>query len=166
MLKKLVCGFVALGSLGFPSRAAHNAIDSSAGTWKLNEAKSKFAKGQEEKDYTIVIAVAAGTTTVSVNGIGGFFGPGKPISFKFTTPVGGGPMTYIENPPPPDLEIVDVVKDIDDHTTEIISTMHGKPLSTARIVFNRDHKTMVIKTSGVDAKTGRAFKNVEVYERQ
>jgi hypothetical protein len=163
MLKKFVWGLVAIGSLGFSLFAAH-AIESAVGTWKLNEAKSKFAKGQEEKDYTIVITVADGTSTVSVSGMGGFYGPDKPMSFKFTTPVGGGPITYIENPPPPELGIADVVKDIDDHTTEITSTMHGKVVSTERIVFSP--KTMVIKTSGVDQKTGQAFKNVAVYERQ
>jgi hypothetical protein len=98
--------------------------------------------------------------------MGGFYGPDKPMAFKFTVPVGGGPITYTENPPPPELDLHDVAKDIDSLTTEITSTMHGKLLSTDRIVLSADHKTMVITTSGVDQKTGKAFKNVEVYERQ
>ncbi len=59
-----------------------------------------------------------------------------------------------------------MVKDIDEHTTEIISTMHGKPLLTERIVLSPDYKNLVIRTTGADQKTGQVLKNVEVYERQ
>jgi hypothetical protein len=162
MLKKFICGLM----LGSCLLLGADSVLNMVGTWKLNEAKSKFAKGQEEKDYTIVVSAADKITTVSIKGMGGFYGPDKPMAFKFTVPVGGGPITYIENPPPPELDLHDVVKDIDDRTTEITSTMHGKPLSTERIVISPDHKTMVIKTSGVDQKTGQSFKNVEVYDRQ
>ena len=106
------------------------------------------------------------TTTVSVDGMGGFYGPDKRMTFKFTTPVGGGPITYIENGPGPELDLHDVAKDIDDHTIEITSTMHGKVIGVERITYSPDHKTMVIKTTGVDQKTGQTFKNVELYERQ
>jgi hypothetical protein len=165
MIKKFICGLVAVGSLGFSLFAADDAIVANVGIWKLNEAKSKFAKGHEEKDYTILIAVADKTITISMNGIGGFYGPGKPMSFKFTVPVGGGPLTYIENPPPPELGLAEVSKDIDDHTTEITTTIQGKMVGVDRITFNSDHKTMVIKASGIDEK-GKAFKNVEIYEHQ
>jgi hypothetical protein len=161
MIKKFICGLVALGSFGF---LLHAADDASVGTWKLNEAKSKFAKGQEEKDYTIVVTVAGDTRTVSVNGIGGFYGPGKPMSFKFTVPLAGGPLNYSENPPPAGL--TDVMKKIDDRTSDIISTMNGKQIAMEHIVISPDNKTMVIKVSGVDSQTGQAFKNVEVYDRQ
>jgi hypothetical protein len=160
MVKKFICGLVALGSFGFLLLGADNAF---VGTWKLNVAKSKFAKGQEATDATIVVSVEGDTTTVTTNSTGGFFGPGKQFSSKFTVPTAGGPLNYTEGPPP--AGITDTLKSINNRTDDFISTENGKEVLKTHVVVSANHKTMIITRSGVDDK-GVAFTSIEAYDRQ
>jgi hypothetical protein len=157
MLNKLICGLVAL-SFGFSLLGADNPF---VGTWKLNQAKSKFAKGHEIKDATIVIAVEGDTASVSVNRT---TSDGQTFSAKYTVPTAGGPINYTEIAPPRPAGN-DGLKKIDDHTYEFTSTMNGKEILKQHIAVSADDKTMVIRESGVDEK-GRAFKAVYVHDRQ
>ena len=120
MLKKFICGLVALGSFGFLLLGADDAF---VGTWKINVAKSKFAKGHEAKDMTLVVAVEGDTATVTLNGK---VGDGQTLSFKYTVPTAGGPINYTEGAPP--AGITDALKNIDDRTVEFTSTMNGKQI--------------------------------------
>jgi hypothetical protein len=159
MVKRFICGLVALGSFGFFLLGADNAF---VGTWKLNVAKSKFAKGQEATDATMVVSVEGDTTTVTTNGTGGFLGPGKHSS-KFTVPTAGGPLNYTEGPPP--AGIADTLKSINNRTDDIISTQNGKEVLKTHVVVSANHKTMIITLSGAD-DTGVAFTSIEAYDRQ
>jgi|GEM_PF-4361480 len=111
----------------------------------------------------MVVAAAGDSFTVSVNGIGGFYNPGKPMSFKFTVPRVGGQLTYLGNLP---AGLVDVMKKIDDRRSDLISTINGKQIAIEHMVISPDHKTMVIHVSRIDQQTGKAIKNLEVYDRQ
>ena len=157
MLKKFLCGLVALSSFGFLLLGADEAF---AGAWKINVTKSTFAKGHEAKDMTLVVAIEGDTAAVTLNGT---VGDGQTISFKYTVPTTGGPVNYTEGAPP--AGITDALKNIDDRTVEFTSTMNGKQILKQHIVAGADHKTMTIRESGVDEK-GQAFKGVYVYDRQ
>jgi hypothetical protein len=74
MVKKIICGLM-LGSF-----LLLGADDAFVGTWKMNAAKSKFDKGPEAKDFTVVIASEGDTVTVTINGTIG----GQTISQKFS----------------------------------------------------------------------------------
>jgi len=160
MFTKFICGLVSLGSFGFLLLGADSFY---VGTWKLNVAKSKFAKGHEVRDMTVVITVEGDTATVTVNGTGGFMGAGKPVSVKYTVPTAGGPLTYIEGAPP--AGISDVMKYIDERTDDITSTMNGKQIFMEHVVVSADRKTMIVRESGVDEK-GQPYKAVAAYDRQ
>lgn len=163
MSKRIISGLVALG-FGCLLFGADNAF---VGTWKLNVAKSsaiQFANGKlikkgELKDSTITVAVEGDTTTVREHGTVS----GQAVSLVFTVPTAGGPLNYTEGAPP--AGITDTLKTIDNRTDEFISTMNGKVVLTTRAVVSANHKTMIIRTSGVDEK-GTAFRTVEEYDRQ
>ena len=159
-VKKLVCGVVALGSFGFLLLSADSFY---IGTWKLNVAKSKFAKGHEAADMTVVVTIKSDTATVTVKGTGGFMGAGKPVSIKYTVPAMGGPLTYLEGAPPAGIK--DALKFIDERHSDTISTMDGKQIFIEHVVVSADRKTMIVRESGVDEK-GLPFKAVEAYDRQ
>jgi hypothetical protein len=89
-MKKLICGLLVLGALGVGSLWAADAF---TGTWKLNVAKSKFAKGQEIKEQTAVVTEQGDVATVTVKGAKG---DGTAISQKYTFPLKGGTVSFIE----------------------------------------------------------------------
>jgi hypothetical protein len=157
MLKKFICGLVALGLFGFLLLGADEAF---VGTWKINGAKSKFAKGQESKDMTLVVAVEGDIAIVTLNGT---VGDSQTISFKYTVPTAGGPVHYTEGAPP--AGITAALKNIDDRTVEFTSTNNGKQILKQHIVAGEDHKTLIIRESGVDEE-GHAFKGMYVYDRR
>lgn len=162
-MKKIIGGSVALvfGCLLF---GAANAF---VGTWKLNVAKSsamqfadgKLIKKSEIKDSVMTVAVEGDTTTVRGHSTMG----GQSVSSAFTMPIAGGPLNYTEGAPP--VGITDTMKSIDDRTDDVISTMNGKVVLTTHVVVSANHKTMTLTQSGVDEK-GKAFKTVQVYDRQ
>jgi hypothetical protein len=158
MLKKLICGLVAL-SFGFSVLGADEVF---AGTWKLNPAKSKFAQDRELKDGTIIVAAEGGTTSVSINVT---TLSGRTRSSKFTVPTAGGPLNYTESVPPRPAGLTEVMKKIDDRTREFTFTINGKEVGKNHAALSADHKTVVVTMSGVNEK-GEAFKSVEVYDRQ
>jgi hypothetical protein len=61
--------------------------------------------------------------------------------------------------------LTEVSKRVDDRTVDTTGTMNGKKVLTQHIVVSADHKTMIIRESGVDEK-GQAFKAVYAYDRQ
>jgi hypothetical protein len=157
MLKKFAVGLIAVASLALSLFAADPAV----GTWKLNVAKSKFAKGHESTDTTLVITVTGGIATVSAKGTGGFAGAGNLWTVKYTVPVAGGALTFTD--PPPD--VTQKMKKIDDLTADFITTIHGKQVLLQHTVISANHKTMTVTTTGVDEQ-GQQFKNVELLVRQ
>jgi hypothetical protein len=157
MLKKVISGLLALGLFAFLLLGAENPF---VGTWKLNVAKSKFYKGHEAKEMTLVVAVEGDVTTVSLNGT---VGEGQALAFKYNVPTAGGPINYTEGAPPAGTS--DSLKKIDDRTVELTSTMNGKLVFKQHIVVSPNHKPMTIRESGVDEK-GMPVRGLHVYDRQ
>jgi hypothetical protein len=133
------------------------ASDANMGTWKLNEAKSKFAAGAT-KNHTVVYEAAGDKVKVTVDGVDG---DGKPAHNEWTGnfdgkdyPVTGDPSSDTR-----------AYTKVNDHTLEMTVKKGGKVTATGRVVVSADGKSRTVTTSGTDAK-GKKVKNAGVYDKQ
>jgi hypothetical protein len=133
------------------------AQDANMGTWKLNEAKSKFASGAT-KNSTVVYEAAGDNVKVTVDGTDK---DGKATHNEWTGqfdgkdyPVAGDPNTDTRS-----------YKKIDSRTLELTGKKDGKVVTTGRIAVSADGKTRTVNTSGTDS-TGKKAKNIAVYDKQ
>lgn len=141
--------FVA-GAVGFAS-------DVQMGTWKLNEAKSKFAPGSP-KNHTVAYEAAGDNVKVTVEGTDA---AGKATHNEWTGKFDGKEYS-VTGDPSSDMRSL---KQVDDHTLELTVKKGGKVTITGRIVVSADGKTRTVTTSGINAQ-GKRVKNTAVYERQ
>src|ERR1700730_5439827 len=130
------------------------------GTWKLNPAKSTFAKGKEVKELTAVATEQGADSAVTVKGVAAV---GKAFSIKYTVPMKGGPINYTESAPAAGTTVVS--KRVDANTIESTTTLNGKKVGTTRAVVSKDGKSLTMTHVGFDDK-GKAVRNTEIYERQ
>jgi hypothetical protein len=133
------------------------AADAQMGTWKLNEAKSKFAPGAA-KNHAVVYAAAGDNVKVTVDGVDG---DGKPAHNEWTGkfdgkdyPVTGDAASDMRS-----------YKTVNDHTLALTVKKGGKVTVTGSIVVSADGKSRTITTSGTDAKGGKVS-NTAVYDKQ
>ena len=133
------------------------ADDANMGTWKLNEAKSKFAPGAP-KNTTVVYEAAGDNVKVTVDGIDS---DGKPTHNEWTGkfdgkdyPVTGDPSSDTRS-----------YKKANDRTLEFTAKKDGKVTITGRIVVAADGKIRTVNTSGTDAK-GKKVKSTAVFDKQ
>lgn len=157
-MKRLVCGFVLLSSIGLGSLWAADGFD---GTWKLNVAKSKFAKGHEIKEETIVVAEQGDNRAVTTKGT---TGDGKPISFKYTSPIAGGSLTYTEGAPAAGAGATVVLR-IGANTADSTTTLNGKVVGTSHTLLSADGKTLTRTDTFVGAD-GKSSQSVLIENRQ
>jgi hypothetical protein len=141
----------------FLTGAACFAANPQMGSWKLNEAKSKFAPGSP-KNAMVVYEAAGDGVKVTVNGVDA---KGKSTHNEWTGkfdgknhPVTGDPTSEARS-----------YKKIDDRTLELTVWHHGRILTTGRIAVSADGKSRTVTTNGIDAK-GKRFKNTAVYDKQ
>ena len=127
------------------------------GTWKLNEAKSKFAPGAAKN--TVVVYEAAGDSIkVTVDGVDA---SGAPTHNEWTGKFDG--MDYpVTGDSTADMRSY---KQVDANTLELTNKKAGKVVLTGKIVVSADGKTRTVTTSASDAK-GMNMKNVAVYDKQ
>jgi hypothetical protein len=144
-------------ALCFVGVAVVFAQDANMGTWKLNEAKSKFASGAT-KNSTVVYEAAGDNVKVTVDGTDK---DGKATHNEWTGkfdgkdyPVTGDPSTDARS-----------YKKIDGRTLELTGKKDGKVVTTGRIAVSADGKTRTVKTSGTDS-TGKKAKSTAVYDKQ
>lgn len=140
---------LAAGALCFASPAM--------GTWKLNEAKSKFAPGSA-KNQTVVYAAAGESVKVTVDGVDK---DSKPAHNEWTGkfdgkdyPVTGDPSSDMRS-----------YKQIDANTLELTVKKDGKVVVSGRVVMAADGKSRTVTTSGTDA-AGKKVENTAVYDKQ
>jgi len=141
----------------FLGAAACLAADPQMGTWKLNEAKSKFTAGTT-KNTMVVYEAAGDQVKVTVNGVNA---KGKSTHNQWTGrfdgknyPVTGDPNSDARS-----------YKKINDRTLELTIWNHGRVTGTGRIVVSADGKSRTATASGTDAK-GKDFKSTGVYDKQ
>jgi hypothetical protein len=127
------------------------------GTWKLNEAKSKFPP-MAPKNTTVVYESAGDNLKVIVDGVDG---AGKPTHNEWTGkfdgkdyPLAGDPMADTRS-----------YKKIDDRTTELTNKKDGKVTATGRIVISADGKSRTVTVSAADPG-GKQVTYISVYDKQ
>ena len=126
------------------------------GTWKLNEAKSKFAG--KARNHTVVYEAAGDQTKVTVDGVdesgnavhsewtGKFDGKDYPVTGDATSDARSYRM-------------------INQHTLALTGKKGGKVTLTGRIVVSKDGKTRTVTTTGTNAQ-GKKVTNKAVYDKQ
>jgi hypothetical protein len=144
-------------TLCFVAGALCLASDLNLGTWKLNEAKSKFAPGAS-KNHTVVYETAGDNTKVTVDGT---TSDGKPTHNEWTGKFDGKDYPVTGDPSSDSRSY----KKVDDRTLELTVKKDGKVTTTGRIVVSADGKSRTVSTSGTDAK-GNKVKNTAVYDKQ
>jgi hypothetical protein len=133
------------------------AADVHTGTWKLNEAKSKFSPGAT-KNLTVVYEAAGDSIKVIVDGVDK---DGKAIHSEWTGKFDGKDYPAAGNPN----EDARSYKKTDDHTMDFASKKGGKTNLTGRIVVAADGKSRTVTTTASDA-SGKKTTNVAVYDKQ
>jgi hypothetical protein len=133
------------------------ASDPNIGSWKLNEAKSKFAPGSS-KNITVVYEVVGDKVKVTVDGIDG---AGKPTHNEWTGKYDGKDYPVTGDPTSDERSL----KTVDDHTLVLTVQKDDKVTVSGRIVISADGKTRTVTTSMTDSK-GKKVKNTAVYDKQ
>ena len=143
-------------SLVFVSVAFGFQDNPNMGTWKLNEAKSKFAG--KARNHTVVYEAAGDQTKVTVDGVdesggtvhsewtGKFDGKEYPVTGDSTSDV----RSY---------------RVVDTHTLSMVAKKGSKQTLTAKIVVSADGKSRTVTTNATDAN-GKKVRNVTVYDKQ
>jgi len=137
--------------------AASFASNPNMGTWKLNEAKSKFPPGAP-KNPTVVYEAVGDNVKVTVDGIDN---AGKPTHNEWTGKFDGKDYPLMGDP----MSNTRSYKKVDDRTTELTNKKDGKVTLTGRIVISADGKTRTVTVSGMDA-TGKKVTSTAVYDKQ
>ena len=127
------------------------------GTWKLNEAKSKFAPGAP-KNHTVVYEAAGDNVKVTVDGTDP---DGKALHNEWTGKFDGKDYAVTGDP----TSDTRAYKKVNDNTLDMTIKKDGKVTATGTIVVSADGKTRTVTTSGTDAK-GKTVKNTAVYDKQ
>lgn len=143
-------------SLVFVSVAFGFQASPQMGTWKLNEAKSKFAG--KARNQTVVYEAAGDQTKVTVDGVdesgnavhnewtGKFDGKDYPVTGDATSDA----RSY---------------RKINQHTLTLTGKKGGKVTLSGRIVVSQDGKTRTVTTTATNAQ-GKKVTNTAVYDKQ
>ena len=127
------------------------------GTWKLNEAKSKFSPGAT-KNKTVVYEAAGDSVKVTVDGVDG---NGNSTHNEWTGkfdgkyyPVTGDPTSDMRS-----------YRKINNRTLALTAKKGSKITLTGRIVVSANGRTRTVTTTGTDSK-GKSVSNRAVYDKQ
>jgi len=127
------------------------------GTWKLNEAKSKFSPGAT-KNNTVVYEAAGDSVKVTVDGVDG---DGNPIHSEWTgkfdgkySPVTGDPTSDTRS-----------YRKINNRTLALTGKKDGKLTLTGRIVVSANGKARTVTTTATNSK-GKRVTTRAVYDKQ
>ena len=143
-------------SLVFVSVALGFQDNPNMGTWKLNEAKSKFAG--KARNHTVVYEAAGDQIKVTVDGVDE---SGGAVHSEWTGKFDGKdyPVTGDAN------SDVRAYKMIDKHTLELTGKKGGQTTLTGRIVVSGDGKSRTVTTTATDSQ-GKKVTTVAVYDKQ
>ncbi|HEY1423776.1 MAG TPA: hypothetical protein VGF20_10000 [Candidatus Acidoferrum sp.] len=133
------------------------AADGFMGTWKLNEAKSKFPPGAG-KNNTVVYTAEGDSIKVTIDGVSG---DGKPTHVEWTGKIDGKDYPSTGS----SVDDARAYTKIDDHTMHIVIKKGGKEVGTAHIVTSADGKTRTV-TASVPGADGKKVTSTAVYDKQ
>jgi len=127
------------------------------GTWKLNEAKSKFSPGSP-KSMTVIYEAAGDSVKCTIDGVDG---EGKPTHNEWTGkfdgkdyPVTGDPSVSTRS-----------IKQVNDHKMEVNSKKDGKITMSGTIEIASDGKSRTVTLHGTSAE-GMKRSSTAVYDKQ
>jgi hypothetical protein len=141
----------------FAATAVSFADDPQMGTWKLNEAKSKFAPGVP-KNHTVVYETAGDNVKITVDGTdkdgnsthnewtGKFDGKDYPVT--------GDPTSDMRS-----------YTKVGDRVLKMTIKKDGKVTVTGRVVVSADGKTRMVTASEAGTE-GKSFRAKAVYDKQ
>jgi hypothetical protein len=132
------------------------------GTWKLNQAKSKFTPGPAPQSQIATIEAAGDGIKNFTKGIAG---DGSVIGYEYTASTLDGKEYPVTGPGAPSGGDTIAVKRVDPYTMESTMKKAGKVVQTNRVVYSKDGKLRTITTKGT-SKSGQPTTSVAVYERQ
>jgi hypothetical protein len=133
------------------------ADDVNIGTWKLNEAKSKFSPGTG-KNQKVVYEAQGDKVKVTVDGVDG---AGKPAHNEWTGKFDGKDYA-VTGDPDNDMRSY---RRINDHTLALVDKKDGKVNVSGRVVVATDGKTRTVTTHSTDAKGNRST-SIQVYDKK
>ena len=155
-MKRMIC-LLSFVMLFAAASACVAADDANLGTWKLNEAKSKFSPGAA-KNTSVVYQAAGDSVKVTVDGVGT---DGKPSHNEWTGKFDGKDYPLTGDPSADTRSY----KKIGARTMELTNKMGGKPVVTGKIIISADGKSRTVSTSGTDA-SGKKITSTAVYDKQ
>jgi hypothetical protein len=129
-----------------------------AGSWKLNIAKSNYIQGQAPKSTTLVYELAGEGIKVTVDQMP-FDGPA--IHYAYTANYDGKDVPVAGNP---NADMAARTR-VNATTTKLVNKKSGEILSSATLVDSADGKMLTITTTGKNA-TGQKIDSVAVYDKQ
>jgi len=155
-MKRMIC-LLTFAVLFAAASACLAADDASMGTWKLNEAKSKFSPGAP-KNTTVVYEAAGDSVKVTVDGVGA---DGKPSHNEWTGKFDGKdyPVTGDSSAD------TRSYKRVDAHTLKLTNKKGDKVTMNGTATVSADGKTRTVTISGTDAD-GKKVSVTAVYDKQ
>ena len=155
-MKRMIC-LLTFAVLFAAASACLAADDASMGTWKLNEAKSKFSPGAP-KNTTVVYEAAGDSVKVTVDGVGA---DGKPSHNEWTGKFDGKdyPVTGDSSAD------TRSYKRVDAHTLKLTNKKGDKVTMSGTATVSADGKTRTVTISGTDA-SGKKVSATAVYDKQ
>ena len=126
------------------------------GSWKLNEAKSKFAG--KARNHTVVYEAAGDQIKITVDGVDE---NGAAVHNEWTGKFDGKeyPVTGEANADARAYKVVDA------NTLEMTNKKGGKTIMTGRIVVSADGKTRTVTINATDSQ-GKKVTSVSQYDKQ
>src|SRR5258708_39350784 len=155
-MKRMIC-LLTFAVLFAAASACLAADDASMGTWKLNEAKSKFSPGAP-KNTTVVYEAVGDSVKVTVDGVGA---DGKPSHNEWTGKYDGKDYPVTGDSTADSRSY----KQINARTLELTNKKGGKVTLAGRIEVSADGKTRTVIISGTDA-SGKKTTSTAVYNKQ
>jgi hypothetical protein len=155
-MKRMIC-LLTFAMLFAAASACLAADDPNMGTWKLNEAKSKYSPGAP-KNTSVVYEAAGDSVKVTVDGVGA---DGKPTHNEWAGKFDGKDYPLTGDPTADTRSY----KKIDARTMELINKKGGKPVVTGKITVSADGKSRTVAVSGTDA-SGKKVTSTAVYDKQ
>lgn len=141
----------------FTAVVASLAAEPNVGSWKLNEAKSKFAAGAA-RNVTVVYTMAGDSYKCVVDGVDG---AGKPSHNEWTGKFDGNDYA-VTGDPSADTRAIKMVKA--GHYA-LTNKKGGKTVVMGTVDFSADGKTRTLTTEMTDT-AGKKLKSIAVYDRQ
>lgn len=128
------------------------------GTWKLNEAKSKFSADATKNTTVTYTAAADDMTQVTVDGMDK---DGKSVHWTCTVKFDGKPYKTEGNSNFDEI----IYKSVSNRTNDIILKKDGKIVGTGRITVSKNGKSRVVTTTMKDAN-GKKMTDKAYYEKE